>query len=332
MTEKETSYTVRNYDAVDNQIAEIAAREKVRTESLRQENLRALAITATIFAGAAAIIIVAIGIAIWLANKEKITIKTAEVPTKIVDLPVHNGQVPHNNNQTLISRKGSVGSDINSSEGIARLENRVSDSEVRSSTQGENDLSNSSQRGSSFSFAQLENRVSNPEVRSSTKGENDLSSNRQESSSFTFSEGTESKRKMLSRKRADLGKTYNSGARIILTWEGHHDLDLLVKEPTGYKISYASKKSTSGGYLDIDENVRSTNTTITPIETVGWEQSELKAGEYQISVGLYRIDPRSPAGNIPFTVSVVNDGRVDEIRSQISRARVTKEVSRVSLL
>ena len=300
MTEKETSYTVRNYDAVDEQIAEIAAREKVRTESLRQENLRKLAITATIFAGAAAIIIIAIGIAIWLANKEKVTIKTVEVPTKIVEIPVHNGLVPHNHtqNQSSVSPNGSVGSDVSSSEGISRLESRVSDSKVRSST----------------------------------KGENNLSSNSQGSSSFNFSEGTESKRKMLSRKRADLGKTYDSGARIILSWEGHHDLDLFVKEPTGYRISYAAKKSTTGGYLDIDENVRSTNTTTTPIETIGWEQSELRAGEYQISVGLYRIDSRSPAGNIPFTISVVNDGRVDEIQSEVSTAKVTKEVSRVSLL
>lgn len=300
MSEEEISYTARNYDAVDEQIAEIAAREKVRTESLRQENLRKLAITATIFAAAAAVIIIAIGIAIWLATKEKITIKTIEVPTKIVEVPVQNGYVPHTHpsTQNSLPTDGSARTSINDSKGLERLETRVFN----------------------------EGSVSDSQSETATSERTD------ETSTFDISESSESQKQLLSRQRADLGKTYNSGARVILTWEAHHDLDLFVREPSGTIISYSSKTSPTGGYLDIDENVRSSNTTVSPIETIGWEQSQLRSGNYQISVGLYRIDSRSPGGNIPFLISIVDDGQVREIRSEVSVAKATKDITSVSLL
>jgi len=87
---KTDEYLVRDYSAVDKQIYEIAEREKVITNKMRQENLRKLAISSTIFAGALSAVIIATGIAIWLIKdkkiEEKIVEKIIEVP-KIVEVP-----------------------------------------------------------------------------------------------------------------------------------------------------------------------------------------------------------------------------------------------------
>ena len=67
---KTDEYLVRDYSAVDKQIYEIAEREKVITNKMRQENLRKLAISSTIFAGALSAVIIATGIAIWLIKDD----------------------------------------------------------------------------------------------------------------------------------------------------------------------------------------------------------------------------------------------------------------------
>ena len=72
MVDKGAEYTVRDFSAVDTQVAEMAKREKLLTWRLRIENLKRLGIPLILFATAAAIIILAIGIFLWLIKKEKI--------------------------------------------------------------------------------------------------------------------------------------------------------------------------------------------------------------------------------------------------------------------
>ena len=104
MAEQENNsyeYSVRDFSPVDKQIAEIARREGEITNKLKQENLRKLAISSTIFAGALSAIIIAIGIAIWLIKykkiEEKIVEKVIEVP-KIIEVPAKNNRDNNSNN------------------------------------------------------------------------------------------------------------------------------------------------------------------------------------------------------------------------------------------
>lgn len=80
-------YTVRDYSAVDRQINEIANRENVLTNKLKQENLRKLAITSVIFAGGLSAIIIAVGIAIWLMKDKKIVEVIKEKIVEVVKEP-----------------------------------------------------------------------------------------------------------------------------------------------------------------------------------------------------------------------------------------------------
>ena len=98
-------YIVRDYSAVDKQINEIAEREKVITNKMRQENLRKLAISSTIFAAALSLIIISIGIAIWFIRdkkiEERIVEKIVKIP-EIVEVPVR-GRDFNNSSSNRIS-------------------------------------------------------------------------------------------------------------------------------------------------------------------------------------------------------------------------------------
>jgi hypothetical protein len=80
-------YTVRDYTAIDRQVNEIANRESVLTNKLKQENLRKLAITSVIFAGALSAIIIASGIAIWLIKDQKIVEIVKEKIVEVIKEP-----------------------------------------------------------------------------------------------------------------------------------------------------------------------------------------------------------------------------------------------------
>ena len=62
MVDKGAEYTVRDFSAVDTQVAEMAKREKLLTWRLRIENLKRLGIPLIYFAAALAIVIIALGI------------------------------------------------------------------------------------------------------------------------------------------------------------------------------------------------------------------------------------------------------------------------------
>ena len=105
-----------------------------------------------------------------------------------------------------------------------------------------------------------------------------------------------------------------------LLWEGFHDLDLIVIEPSGSTIFYGHKVGASGGYLDIDQNVQGRPLVSKPVESISWTNNQLKNGKYQIEVSLYRVDIRSPLANgvVPFNVIIFRDGREEVIEGSIS--------------
>ena len=100
-------YTVRDYSAVDRQVNEIANRERVLTNKLKQENLRKLAITSVIFAGALSAVIIALGIAIWLIKDQKIV---EVVKEKIVEVTKEPKIIiePHHHNHAQNSTSNNI--------------------------------------------------------------------------------------------------------------------------------------------------------------------------------------------------------------------------------
>jgi hypothetical protein len=118
--------------------------------------------------------------------------------------------------------------------------------------------------------------------------------------------------KRLERSAVTQGKFVN----ISLAWTDRADLDLLVIEPSGVKISTYDdgvRQSPSGGGLDIDANICEAMSGCSysdePIENISWNQKP-PSGRYEVRVALFSanelIQNRRP---IPFTVVVSLDGK-----------------------
>ncbi|MEI8401071.1 MAG: hypothetical protein WCG12_09735 [Alcaligenaceae bacterium] len=118
--------------------------------------------------------------------------------------------------------------------------------------------------------------------------------------------------KRLERNAVTQGKFVN----ISLAWADRADLDLLVIEPNGVKISTyddGTRKSPSGGSLDIDANICEAMSGCPyrdePIENISWNQKP-PSGRYEVKVALFSANElmqnRRP---IPFTVVVSLDGK-----------------------
>jgi hypothetical protein len=118
--------------------------------------------------------------------------------------------------------------------------------------------------------------------------------------------------KRLERSAVTQGKFVN----ISLAWTDRADLDLLVIEPSGVKISTYDdgvRQSPSGGSLDIDANICEAMSGCAysdePIENISWNQKP-PSGRYEVRVALFSanelIQNRRP---IPFTVVVSLDGK-----------------------
>ena len=78
MNQESPEYVVRNYDAVDRQVSEISRREAIISRKLEIANQKNLAKNFILFAAAAFILLLGIGIAIWLAKDDPLPPKIIE--------------------------------------------------------------------------------------------------------------------------------------------------------------------------------------------------------------------------------------------------------------
>jgi hypothetical protein len=144
--------------------------------------------------------------------------------------------------------------------------------------------------------------------------------------------------KRLERSAVTQGKFVN----VSLAWSDRADLDLLVIEPNGVKISTyddGTRQSRSGGSLDIDANFCEVMSGCPyrdePIENISWNQKP-PVGRYEVRVALFSanevMENRRP---IPFTVVVTVDGqksnyegviKVSDMACNADRCR-TKQIS-----
>lgn len=88
---------------------------------------------------------------------------------------------------------------------------------------------------------------------------------------------------------------------VTLAWQTVDDLDLLIRQPNGKRISvYQDDKRSdvsTGGMLDVDANLGNSLTT-DPVENITWRNP--LSGNYTITVKLYK--KNSSSASMPFTL------------------------------
>lgn len=99
----------------------------------------------------------------------------------------------------------------------------------------------------------------------------------------------------------------NVDIRASLIWNNRNDLDLHVITPRGEHIFFASTRSTCGGWLDVDMNVRGETTT--PVENIRWQRGRAQDGLYRVYVQNYAFHERKEA-ETPFRVELEVAGEV----------------------
>lgn len=124
--------------------------------------------------------------------------------------------------------------------------------------------------------------------------------------------------------------TQGKFVNISLAWTDQADLDLVVVEPSGLKITSLNdglKQSPSGGTLDIDANscqiMSGCPYSDAPIENISWNQKP-PIGFYEVKVALFsanvEIQNRRP---VPFTVVVSLDGKKSSYEGVINPGDTT---------
>lgn len=99
---------------------------------------------------------------------------------------------------------------------------------------------------------------------------------------------------------------------LSLAWSGYDDLDLHCKVPNGDLIWWQAKRSSSGGWLDIDANMLAKGpadsaSTQEPVEHIRWKDATaVPAGEYLITVRLFKAF--GTGKTVPYTLHVKAPG------------------------
>ena len=125
-----------------------------------------------------------------------------------------------------------------------------------------------------------------------------------------FSDGTEFSQR-LSREAA-----YQSGdVRVSLIWENRNDLDLYVDTPLGETIYFGSRRDSTGGFLDVDMNVRGESTK--PIENIVWPLGMAEEGTYRVYVRNYAYHERNREA-FNFQIEIRNGNNYSSFERTIS--------------
>ena len=127
MSERITEYTVRDYSAVDQQITEIANRERVLTQKLQIANYRRLAILFAVCLLALGLFTILLAVAYKIAFQQKPKIiETVKVVEKIVEPP----------NIIINAPPGSLsGSSVSQSQGTQTLSGQAAQDVINDTNQ-----------------------------------------------------------------------------------------------------------------------------------------------------------------------------------------------------
>lgn len=118
--------------------------------------------------------------------------------------------------------------------------------------------------------------------------------------------------------RIDEGCGYQSGAiQITASWQTGADIDLYVRDPSGYQIYYGDRNSPTGGVLDHDARGACMSGSDT-IENVYWNTPTPPPGQYYIE--LHYWGNCGVAGPTPVNVSVSVGGQIVGVYNMVLTA------------
>ena len=89
--------------------------------------------------------------------------------------------------------------------------------------------------------------------------------------------------------RLDKAGAKTGDIQMSLIWFNTNDLDLHCIDPSGFEIYWRqeSRRSPSGGELDVDRNAGCRNVTAEPVENIYWAKDTAPMGHYQVYVDYY---------------------------------------------
>lgn len=109
------------------------------------------------------------------------------------------------------------------------------------------------------------------------------------------------------------GKT--GEVQFSLSWHDHNDLDLHVIVPRGRRIFYGARRSSCGGELDVDMNVKPESAE--PVENTRWLQGRALSGRYTVIVRWYRQHVR--ARTVPFELLAKLGPQTEVLEGSVQR-------------
>lgn len=121
------------------------------------------------------------------------------------------------------------------------------------------------------------------------------------------------------------GQVDDCDVRASLSWENENDLDLHVLTPRGERVYYASKKSTCGGWLDVDANAGGGNPT--PVENTRWKKGRAPQGLYSVQVCFFRRWAYGLPQATPFKLEIEVGGEVRRLSGTMTVPNNTTQIT-----
>ena len=123
------------------------------------------------------------------------------------------------------------------------------------------------------------------------------------------------------------GAAMSGDIMAALSWETQDDLDLHCFDPSGTRIYFQRRRSTTGGELDVDQNV-SPPLRDDPVEHIFWPTDKAPPGKYVFKVYFYT--RRSNVADVPFKLEVQIGDMLVKKTATLSSAGSTEDNGKVA--
>ncbi len=109
----------------------------------------------------------------------------------------------------------------------------------------------------------------------------------------------------------DRGVTIGEQVNVSLVWNSPVDLDLIIIDPSGVSTNFSSRRSPTGGTLDIDANANCRALMDPAVENISWNSLPMP-GNYTIRVNFYSACGHAPT-SIQFKIIITRQNTPDEV-------------------
>jgi len=105
--------------------------------------------------------------------------------------------------------------------------------------------------------------------------------------------------------------------QVLLSWNNYNDLDLICIDPNGEEVWYKNKRVSSGGFLEIDMNVKPFDSK-TPIENIYWPQGGAPNGTYEVYLRFFK-QHEANINETPYKITVKYGDKTEEFTGTIKK-------------